>query len=102
MRMLLLVTFPTEKFNELWRKGEVGPKIREIIEDTKPEAIYFGKGANGQRGAVVVVDVPTEADLPRVTEPWYLVFDARIETSICMTAEDVAKQDYKDLAKKYA
>ena len=58
MRMMLLVTFPTEKFNALWRQGQVGPKLQAIIEDTKPEAIYFGKGADGQRGATVIVDVP--------------------------------------------
>ncbi len=102
MRMMLLVTFPTARFNELWRKGEIGAKVRQIIEDTKPEAIYFGKGADGQRGAVVIVDVPTALDLPRVTEPWYLTLDAAVETSVCMTAEDIAKVDYEGVAKKYA
>lgn len=101
MRMMLCVTFPTAKFNELWRKGEVGPKMRRIIEDTKPEAIYFGKGADGQRGAVVIVDVPTALDVSRVTEPWYLTFDAAVEISVCMTVEDIAKIDYESLAKKY-
>ena len=85
-----------------WRKGEIGAKVRQIIEDTKPEAIYFGKGADGQRGAVVIVDVPTALDLPRVTEPWYLTLDAAVETSVCMTAEDIAKVDYEGVAKKYA
>jgi len=102
MRMMLLVTFPTEKFNELCRQGQVGPKIASIIEDTKPEAIYFGKGADGQRGAVAIVDVPTPADLSQVTEPWYLTFDARIETSICMTPADIGKIDMEGLANKYA
>ena len=102
MRMMLLVTFPTAQFNALWRKGEVGAKIRQIVADTKPEAIYFGKETDGQRGAVVIVDVPTALDLPRVTEPWYLTFDAVVQTSVCMTAEDVAKVDYESVAKKYA
>jgi len=102
MRMMLLVTFPTEKFNDLCRQGQVGPKIESILEDTKPEAIYFGKGADGQRGAIVIVDVPTPADLSQVSEPWYLTFDARIETSICMTPEDIGKIDMESLAEKYA
>ena len=101
MRMMLTVTFPTAKFNELSRQGQVGPKLRQIIEDTKPEAIYFGKGNKGQRGVVVVVDVPTPADVSRVTEPWYLGFEATVETAICMTTEDVAKIDMEALAKKY-
>ena len=99
MRMMLCVTFPTAKFNELWRQGIVGQKVQAIMEETKPEAIYFGKGSNGQRGATVIVDVPTPADLSRVSEPWYLTFEASIETSICMTAEDIAKIDYESLAK---
>jgi len=102
MRMMLLVTFPTAKFNELCRQGQVGPKIASIIEDTKPEAIYFGKGADGQRGAVVIVDVPTPADLSQVSEPWYLTFEARIETSICMLPEDIGKIDMGGLVEKYA
>jgi len=102
MRMMLFVSFPTGKFNELWRQGQVGPKIQQIIEDTKPEAIYFGKDIDGQRGAVVVVEVPTAVDLPRFTEPWSLTFEAAIETSVCMTAEDVAKVDYESVAKQYA
>ena len=102
MRMMLSLTFPTAKFNELWRQGQAGPKIEKIIEDTKPEAIYFGKGADGRRGAVVIVDIPTPTDLSRFTEPWYLTFEATIETSICMTPEDIAKIDMDGLAKKYA
>ena len=102
MRMMLQVTFPTAKFNQLWRQGQLGPKIHQIVEDTKPEAIYFGMGRDGQRGAVLIVDVSTPTDLPRVTEPWYLTFDAAIETSVCMTAEDVEKIDYEGVGKKYA
>ncbi len=102
MRTMLSVTFPTAKFNELWRKGEAGPKIQRIIEDTKPEAIYFGKGHAGQRGVVVIVDIPTPADIPRFTEPWYLTFEATVDACACMTAEDIAKVDYEGVGKRYA
>ena len=102
MRVMLLVTFPTAKFNELWRQGEVGEKIRKILEDTKPEAAYFGKQTDGQRGAVVIVDIPSEADVARVTEPWYLALEAKVEISVCMTPEDIGKLDYENLAKKYS
>ena len=101
MRMMLSVTFPTAKFNELWRQGQVGPKIQQIIEDTKPEAVYFGKGAKGQRGATVIVDIPTPADLSRFTEPWYLTFEATVEATVCMTPEEVAEIDMDGLAEKY-
>jgi len=102
MRMMLCVTFPTAKFNELARHGQIGPRLQKIIEDTKPEAIYFGKGDNGQRGVVVVVNISTPADVSRFTEPWYLAFEATIATSICMTADEVAKIDMEALAQEYA
>ena len=101
MRLLMQVTFPTARFNDLWRSGQVGPKIRKILEDIKPQAAYFGKQTGGQRGAVIVVDVASESDYVRFTEPWLLTFDAQIETSICMTAEDIGKVDYESLTKKY-
>jgi hypothetical protein len=100
--MMLSVTFPTAKFNELWRKGEIGPKIKQILDDIKPEAVYFGKGEGGQRGAVVIVDVPAAADIAQFTEPWYLVLEASIQVCHCMTVEDIAGIDYEGLASKYA
>ncbi|NQT87161.1 panthothenate synthetase [bacterium] len=101
MRMMVLVTFPTAKFNELWREGQVGPKIQQILEDTQPEAAYFGKSIGGRRGAVIIVDVADEADIARITEPWFLTFDADVETSVCMLPEDVAKIDMDALNAKY-
>ena len=59
MRMMLTITFPTATFNDLWRQGRVGPRIKQILADTKPQAIYFGKVVNGQRGAVAIVDIAT-------------------------------------------
>lgn len=102
MRMLMYVTFQTETFNELMKKGEVGSAIKRILEDTKPEAVYFGEREGGERGAVVVLDVPSPADLPRLSEPWYLTFDALVEVRMCMTPEDLAGADFEAIAKKYA
>jgi len=51
---------------------------------------------------VVIIDVPTAADLPRLSEPWYLTFEATVEVCHCMTIEDIAKVDYEGLASKYA
>jgi len=101
MRAMLQLTFPTARFNELWRAGQVGPKIKQIMEDTKPEVAYFGKGTGGRRGAFLVVDIPSEADLARISEPWYLVFEAEIELYIAMTPEDIGRIDYDSLAKQY-
>ena len=102
MRVILQVTFPTEKFNELMRQGLIGEKLQRILEDTKPEAVYFGMGQGGARGVMVVIDVASAADLPAVSEPWYLTFDASIESRIVMSAEEIAKQDLSAVTAKYA
>ena len=52
MRMMLFVTFPTEKFNAAMRDGSLGGKLKRILETVKPEAIYFG----GPPGAELRLD----------------------------------------------
>jgi hypothetical protein len=101
MRMMLYVTYPTERFNEMLKEGRVGPAVKRILEDIKPEAVYFGERENGERGAIVVVDMPTAADLSRFTEPWYLTLGARVQVRVAMTPEDVERIDLDALAKKY-
>lgn len=41
MKMLMNVRFPHEPFNTLVREGTVGEIIRKILDDLKPESIYF-------------------------------------------------------------
>jgi hypothetical protein len=41
MRMLLNMRIPHEPFNSLVRAGTAGTTIRKILEDAKPEAVYF-------------------------------------------------------------
>jgi len=101
MRMMLSVTFPTAKFNELSRAGQLGATLKQILEDIKPEAAYFGKENKGQRGAIIIVDVASPTDISRVTEPWYLALDAQVETSVCMLPAEVAQIDMAGLAEKY-
>lgn len=101
MRMMLLVTFPTAKFNELCRQGQAGPKIQQILEDIKPEAAYFGKSVGGKRGAVIIVDVAGQADISRVGEPWSLTFDADVEPSVAIVPEELAKIGMEELTAKY-
>ena len=43
MRMMMLVKFPLEPFNTAVRNGTVGPTMKKILDDVKPEAAYFGE-----------------------------------------------------------
>lgn len=101
MRMLLLVQLPLEPFSTHVKKGSAGAKMKQILDDIKPEAAYFSE-RDGKRGAVLVVNVDSPSDVPRLAEPWFLTFDAEVEFRIAMTAEDLGRADLEGLGKKWA
>jgi len=101
MRMLLNVKFPHEEFNKAVRDGSVGHKLRRIVEDTKPEAVYFTE-QHGQRGAILIIDVADPSKVPSFSEPWFLAFNADVEFRIAMTPEDLQKGGLEELGKKWS
>ncbi len=70
MRMLLNIKIPHAEFNQAVRDGTVGQKVRRILEDTKPEAVYFTE-QNGQRGAILIVDLSDPAKVPHLPNPGF-------------------------------
>ena len=68
MRMLLNVRIPHQQFNAAVKDGTVGSKIERILEATKPEAVYFTEH-NGERGAVMIVNLPDASKIPVLSEP---------------------------------
>ena len=56
MRFLMNVRIPHEPFNTANREGTAGPILGRILEETKPEAVYFTE-QNGTRGAVLIAAV---------------------------------------------
>ncbi len=101
MRMLLNVKIPHERFNEAVRDGSVGEKIRHILKDAEPEAVYFTE-QNGQRGAVLIVDMADPSKVPALAEPWFLAFNADVEFHIAMTPDDLQKAGLEDLGRKWS
>ena len=101
MRMLLQVDFPNDTFNAAVRDGSVGEKIQRILEDTKPEAIYFTE-MDGHRGAIMLVDLDDPSKVPALAEPWFLQFNAECSFRIVMTPNDLAKAGLEALGKKWA
>jgi len=101
MRMLVNFDFPLEPFNTLVRNGTVGQKIQQILEDIKPEAVYFSE-RNGMRGGIAIVDVADPSRIPAIAEPFFLTFNASVEFHIAMGPEDLAKSGLEELGKKYA
>ena len=101
MRMLLNVDFPPEAFNQAVKDGTVGQKIRRILEDTKPEAVYFTE-QNGRRGAILIVDVADPSQVPALAEPWFLTFNAEVRFRVAMTPEDLEKSGLEALGRKWS
>jgi len=101
MRMLLQVRIPHERFNAAVRDGTVGSKLKRILEETKPEAVYFTE-RDGQRGAVMIVDLADASKIPTFAEPWFLTFNADVEFQPVMTPEDLKRAGLDALGKKWS
>jgi hypothetical protein len=101
MRVLLNVRIPHQQFNAAVKDGTVGSKLKRILEAIKPEAAYFTEH-NGQRGAVIVVDLPDPSKIPALAEPWFLTFQADVEFRIAMTPADLKKAGLDKLGEEWA
>jgi len=99
--MLLNVKFPHGEFNKAVRDGTVGQKISHILENAKPEAVYFTE-QNGQRGAILIIDLVDPSKIPGFAEPWFLTFNADVEFHVAMTLEDLQKAGLEDLGKTWS
>jgi hypothetical protein len=99
--MLLSVKFPHDEFNKAVKDGTVGQKIRRVLDDIKPEAVYFTE-QDGQRGAILVINMVDPSQIPAFAEPWFLTFRADVRFKVVMTPEDLEKAGLEELGKKYS
>ena len=75
--------------------------LSRILEAIKPEAVYFTE-QNGQRGAVLIVDLPDPSKIPALAEPWFLTFEADVEFRVVMSPEDLQRARLDELGKKWS
>ena len=101
MRMLLQVSIPHEPFNAAVRDGTAGQKLSRIVDEIKPEAVYFTE-QHGQRGAIMIVEMSDPSKIPTLAEPWFLTFNASVEFRVVMTPDDLQKAGLDELGKKWA
>lgn len=100
MRMLMHVKFPHKEFNAATRDGSIEKKMKRILEDAKPEAVYFTE-YDGRRGAIIIVDIQDPSRVPALAEPWFL-FGADVSFHVVMTPEDLGRAGLEALGKKWA
>jgi hypothetical protein len=101
MRMLLQVSIPHEPFNAAVRDGTAGQKLSRIVDETRPEAVYFTE-QHGQRGAIMIVEMSDPSKIPALAEPWFLTFNATVEFRVVMTPDDLQKASLDEVGKKWA
>lgn len=90
MRMLLRAIIPNEPANTMIRNGTFESTIKKVLADLKPEAVYFVATDTGERCGLVVFDMKDSSELPRVAEPFFLAFNARVTVRPTMTPQDLA------------
>ena len=100
MRMLLHVRIPHEVFNAAVRDGSVGRKMKQILDETKPEAVYFTE-YDGRRGAIMIINIDDPSEVPKFAEPWFLSFNADVQFHIAMTPEELGRAGLEKLGKKW-
>jgi hypothetical protein len=99
--MLLHAKVPHDKFNAAVKDGTITKKMKAILDDLKPEAVYFTE-YDGRRGAILIVNVDEPSQVPKFAEPWFLHFEADCQFHIAMTPEDLGKAGLDALGKKWA
>lgn len=90
MRCLIRVQIPVEAGNAMIAQGRLEPTMQGILEQLKPEASYFFP-ENGQRTCLFILNVADPAQIPALTEPFFLAMNARVDVIPVMTAEDLMK-----------
>jgi hypothetical protein len=90
VRFFLKVNIPVGPGNEAAKAGKLGATIQAILADLEPEAAYFTDD-NGQRTALLFVEIEDASQIPAIAEPWMLAFGASIELHPVMVAADLAR-----------
>ena len=90
MRFLLKVNIPNDAGNAAARAGMLDKTIKAILDEQKPEAVYFTDN-NGQRTAFLFLEMRDASQIPAIAEPWFLAFNASIEIHPVMVPDDLAK-----------
>ena len=100
MRLWLRAKMPHEPCNTLVREGKAKEILGRILEETKPEAVYFVED-EGQRCAVLFVNVEKTSEIPSISEPWFLNFNADCRMRVALSPEDLENAGLDRLGEKW-
>jgi len=100
MRFVVYFSFPPGKFDQAVADGSIGDKMGRLLEETKPEAVYF-TAKDGRRGGIMVIQMNDVSEMPRLAEPWFMLFDANVQFLPAMTPADLQKADLAAIGRKW-
>ena len=101
MRVLMKIGLPNGAYNAAVRDGNAGAKTTAILEEAQPEAVYFTE-LDGTRTVVMIVELGTASEIPRLAEPWFLTFDAKVEFHVVMSRQDLEDSGFDGIAARWA
>lgn len=101
MKTIIHFQLPLEPFNTLVREGTADKILSSILEDIKPEAVYF-YAPNGCRGGTMVVNIDDPAQIPAIAEPFFLKLGAKCEFHQAMTPDDLMRAGLDKLGRKWS
>ncbi len=103
MRFLCKFKMSVHAGNKMAKDGTLAKTMGAILEEQKPEAVYFGL-EDGMRTAFMIINVDNASQIPAIAEPWFLACDASVEAQAVMVPEDLMKAgpSIAAAAKKYA
>jgi hypothetical protein len=88
MRTLLRVSMETNASNAAIKDGTLQTIMQSTLERLKAEAAYF-TAQEGKRTAFIVFDLQSSSDIPSIAEPLFAGFNASLDFSPCMNADDL-------------
>jgi hypothetical protein len=69
---------------------ELGKIAQSILDEIKPEAAFF-VAQEGNRSAILFVDMDDASQIPAIAEPWFLAVNGTVEFQPVMKLEDLLK-----------
>lgn len=90
MRFFPYVQIPTQAGNDIVQDPNLLRNIEEYMNNVKAEAAYFGP-TNGNRTMFFVVNMDSADMIPKIVEPLFQKFKARVEMHPVMVLDDLKK-----------
>ena len=98
--MLMQIRLPTATYNAAVRDGSAGSKTNAILDEVKPEAVYFTE-MNGQRTVIMIVELAKPSMIPTLAEPWFLTFEADVAFHVVISDQDLQDADFESIGRKW-